>query len=72
MLIALRQNRFWYLRQLKFEDVAAQWCDSLTLQPGQSGGVGLIPGRVPSLGRHYKVSWNRLGLLYFCDSSAWR
>ena len=46
--------------------------DPLTLQPEQSGGVGSSPGRAPPLERHDKGSRTRLGLLYFCDPSAWR
>ena len=52
--------------------VVAPWCNPLTLQPEQSGGVGSSPGRAPSLERHDKGSRTRLGLLYFCDPSAWR
>ena len=48
------------------------WCNPLTLQPEQSGEVGSIPGRTPPLERHDKGSRARLGLLYFCDPSAWR
>ena len=55
-----------------FEGVVAPWCNPLTLQPEQSGGVGSSPGRAPSLERHDKGSRTRLGLLYFCDPSAWR
>ena len=36
------------------EGVVAQWCNPLTLQPEQSGGVRLTPGRVPPLERHDK------------------
>ena len=54
------------------EGVVALWCNPLTLQPEQPGGVGPIPGRIPSLERHDKGSRARLGLLYFCDPSAWR
>ena len=50
----------------------APWCNPLTLQPEQSGGVGSSPGRAPPLERHDKGSQTRLGLLYFCDPSAWR
>ena len=57
---------------LKFEGVVAPWCNPLTLQPEQSGGVGSSPGRAPPLERHDKGSQTRLGLLYFCDPSAWR
>ena len=34
------------------EGVVAPWCNPLTLQPEQSGGESLNPGRVPSLERH--------------------
>ena len=54
------------------EVVVAPWCNPLTLQPEQSGGVGSSPGRAPPLERHDKGSRTRLGLLYFCDPSAWR
>ena len=54
------------------DGVVAPWCYSLTLQPEQSGGVGSSPGRAPLLKRHDKGSQARLGLLYFCDPSAWR
>ena len=54
------------------EGVVAPWCNPLTLQPEQSGGVGLSPGRAPPLERHDKGSQTRLGLLYLCDPSAWR
>ena len=47
-------------------------CNPLALQPEQSGGVGLKPGRAPPLERHDKGSWTRLALSYFCDPSAWR
>ena len=54
------------------EGVVALWCNPLTLQPEQSGGVGSNSGRAPPLERHDKGSWTRLSLLYFCDPSAWR
>ena len=54
------------------EGVVAQWCNPPTLKPEQSGGVGSSPGRTPSLELHDKGSRTRLGLLYFCDPSAWR
>ena len=57
---------------LTLEGVVAPWCNPLTLQPEQSGGVGSSPGRAPSLERHDKGLRTRLGLLYFCDPSAWR
>ena len=53
------------------EGVVAQWCNPLTLQPEQSGGVVSIPGRSPPLESHDKGSRTRLGLLHFCDPSAW-
>ena len=55
-----------------FEGVVAPWYNPLTLQPEQSGGVSSSPGRAPPLDRHDKGSRTRLGLLYFCDPSAWR
>ena len=54
------------------EGVVAPWCNPLTLQPEQSGRVGSSPGRAPPLERHDKGSRTQLGLLYFCDPSAWR
>ena len=54
------------------EGVVAPWCNPLTLQPEQSGGVGSIPGRTPPHERHDKGSRTRFGLLYFCDPSARR
>ena len=60
------------VNRLTGEGVVAPWCNPLTLQPEQSGGVGSSPGRVPPLERHDKGSRTRLGLLYFCDPSAWR
>ena len=53
------------------EGVVAPWCNPLTLQPEQSGGVGSISGRTPPLERHDKGLRTRLGLLYFCDLSAY-
>ena len=38
------------------EGVVAPWCDPLTLQPEQSGGVSSIPGRTPPLECHDKRS----------------
>ena len=35
-----------------FESILVQWCNPLTLQPEQSGGVGSKPGRAPPLERH--------------------
>ena len=54
------------------EGVVAPWCNPLTLQPEQSGGMGSNPGRATPLERHDKGSRTRLGQLYFCDPSAWR
>ena len=36
------------------EGVVAPWCNSLTLQPEQSGGVGSIASRTSPLERHDK------------------
>ena len=58
-------------RSASVEGVVAQWCYPLVLKPEQSGGVTSISGRTPPL-RHDKGSRTRLGLLYFCDPSAWR
>ena len=55
-----------------FEGVVAQWCNPLTLQSEQSGGVASIPGRAPPLERHDKGSRTRLVLRYICDPSARR
>ena len=57
---------------LPFKGVVAPWCNPLTLQPEQSGGVGSNSGRAPPLEHHDKWSRTRLGLLYFCDASPWR
>ena len=46
-----------------FEGVVAPWCNPLTLQPEQSGGVGSSPSRAPPLERHDKGSRTQLGLL---------
>ena len=54
------------------EGVVAPRCNPLTLQLEQSGGADSIPGRTPPLKCHDKGSRTRLGLLYFCDPSAWR
>ena len=55
------------------EGVVAQWCNPLTLQPEQSGGVGSKPDRASPLERHDNVrSRTRLALSYFRDPSAWR
>ena len=55
-----------------YEDVVAPLCNPLTLQLEQSGGVGSISGRTPPFECHDMGSRTRLGLLYFCDRSAWR
>ena len=49
----------------------AQWCNPLTLQPEQSGGVGSRRGRASPLEHHDEGSRTRLALSYFCDPSAW-
>ena len=56
----------------KSEGVVAQWCNPLTLKSEQSDGMGSSPGRTPPLERHDKRLRTRLGLLFFCDPSAWR
>ena len=56
----------------QLEGVVAQWCNPLTLQPEQSGGVGSIRGRAPPLERHDKGSRIRLAPSHFCDPSALR
>ena len=48
-----------------------QWCNPLTLELEQSGGVALIFGRTPPFYLHDKGSRTRLALSYFCDYSAW-
>ena len=58
--------------QMYCEGVVAPWCNPVTLQPEQSGGVGLSLGRAPPLERHDKGSRIPLGLLHFCYPSAWR
>ena len=50
----------------------AQWCNPVTLQLEQSGGVGSIPSKTPPFERHEKGSRTRLGLFCFYDPSAWR
>ena len=52
--------------------VVVQWCNPMTLQPEQSGGVGSRRDRASPLERHDKRSRTRLELSYFCDPSAWR
>ena len=54
------------------EGVVAQWCNPLTLQLEQSGGVGSIPGKATLLERHDKGVQTPLALSYFCDPNAWR
>ena len=51
----------------KIEGAVPQWCNTLTLQPEQLGGISSIPGKDPPLERHDKGSRNRLVLCYFCD-----
>ena len=60
------------LHYYQSDDVVAQWCNPLTLKSEQSGGVGSIPGGTPPLECHGKGLRTRLGLLYFCEPSAWR
>ena len=55
-----------------FEGVVVQWCNHLTLQQEQSGGVGSNPGRASPLERHDKASRTPLALSYFYDPRAWR
>ena len=57
---------------LLIEGVVAQWCNPLTLEPKQSGGVGSRRDRASPLKRHDKGLGTRLALSYFCDPSAWR
>ena len=47
------------------EGVVGQWCNPLTLQSEQSGGVGSLPGRTPPLERHDKGLRTRLALSHF-------
>ena len=54
------------------EGVVGPWCNPLTLQQEQAGGMGWSPDRAPPLERHDKGSQTRLGLLCFYDPSAWR
>ena len=56
---------------ISVEGVVAQWCNPLTLKSEHSGGVGSSPDRTPPLERHDKGLRTQLGLLYFCDPSAW-
>ena len=50
----------WNEAEVILQRFVAQWCIPLTLQSDQSGGVGSIPGRTPSLERHDKGSWTAL------------
>ena len=59
-----------YMKISYVEEVVAQWCNPLSLQPEQSGGVDSIPGRALPFECRDKGSWTRLGLSYFCDLSA--
>ena len=45
--------------KLSIEGVVAQWYNPLILQPEQSSGVGLSPGRAPPLERRNKGSWTQ-------------
>ena len=51
-----------------YEGVVAQWCNPLTLQPEQSGGVGSSPGRAPPLERHDKGSADSIRSALFVRS----
>ena len=55
VLLKSRASRASYFR----EGVVALWCNPLTLQPEQSGGVSSIPGRAPPFERHDKGSLTR-------------
>ena len=55
---------------LSFEGVVALWCNPLTLQPEQSGGVGSKPSRVPPLELHEKGSQTHLALSCCFDPRA--
>ena len=44
---------------VSFEGVIAQWCNPLTLQPEQSGRVGLITSRIPPLAHYDKGLWTQ-------------
>ena len=46
----MKQNK--EILGLMIEGVFVQWCNPLTLQPEQSGGVGSIPGKNPPFERH--------------------
>ena len=60
--------RFLHLTGLNFHKrCCGTWCNPLTLQPGQSGGQILIPGRAPPLERHGMGSRTRSTLPYFCN-----
>ena len=45
-----------------------QWYNPVILQPEQSGGMGTIPGRAPSLLRHDKGS-QTVSLNLICDDA---
>ena len=47
------------------ESVVVQWCDCLTLQSEQAGGVGSTPCRALPLKRHDAGLQTRLALQYF-------
>ena len=59
----IRNSVATHWRLALIDGVVEQWCNPLTLQPEQSGGV-------PPLERHDKGSRTRLALSYFCNSSA--
>ena len=62
----------WYFRvTYNAQGVVAQWCNPLTLQSEQSGGVGSIPSRIPTLENHKMGSQTRSALSYFCNPSTW-
>ena len=62
----------YFLNNFECEDVVAEWCNPMTLQSEQSGGVGSIPGRAPTLERRDKGLRTRLAPPYFCDPSVLR
>ena len=47
--------------RVDLEGIVAYWCNSLTLKPEQSGGVGPIPSRTLPLHYHDKRSQTREG-----------
>ena len=53
------------------EGAVAQGCNTLTLQPDLTGGMGSIPDRAPPLERHDEESRTGLSLPYFSDHSTW-